>query len=446
MRTTMPTRRSLLIAIAAALLAAASMPAVAQYEYNQKPINYTNAAVSDPIAQLQKKLMGGKVDFRPRGDHGYLKSLLAALEIPESSQTLVFSKTSFQREGIDPSTPRAIYFNDDTYVGYVQGGELLEIATTDPDIGPVFYTLDQFSRGKIRFVRETDNCLQCHAGTMTRDVPGLMMRSVYPDPRGQPILSEGTKLTTHESPFSERYGGWYVSGRHGGYDLQKHMGNVVGQSRDEPRPADPKAGSDVTDLGRFLDTSAYLNPHSDIIALTVLAHQLEAHNRITKANYACKFALRDARIMNEALGEPLDRMSESTHRRINSPAEALLQYLLFCEEAPLEAPIEGTSSYAKDFVARGPFDSKGRSLREFDLKTRTFKYPLSYLIYSRGFDGLPQPTRDYIYRRLYDILIGKVREKEFEHLSDGDRQAILEILCETKRDLPGYFRSGEKPD
>lgn len=411
----------------------------AQYEYNQAPINYDKSAVSDPVAQLQKKILSGKVQLKTAGDQGYLNSVLAALEIPVSSQTLVFSKTSLQREAIHPQTPRAIYFDDDTYVGYVVGGDVLEVATTDPNIGTVFYTLDQFSRGRARFVRQTDNCLQCHASSLTRDVPGLMMRSVFPDPRGQPILSEGTKIITHESPFADRYGGWYVTGRHGGYDVQKHRGNLLGKSRDDAEPADPKAGCDVTDLSKLFDTKQHLTPHSDLIALTVLAHQGEAHNLITKANYACKLALRDARIMNEALGEPLDHLSESSHRRINSPAETLLRYLLFCDEAPLAAPIEGTAGFAKEFAARGPQDSKGRSLRDFDLTRRTFKYPLSYLIYSRGFDGLPEQTKDYLYRRLHEVLTGKDQDKAFAHLTPADRQAILEILRETKQDLPKYF-------
>ena len=439
MRTMMITRRILPVLTAFVTLPLLSGSARGQYEYNQKPINYANAAVSDPIAQLQKRIMSGKVELRTRGDQGYLRSLLAELGILESSQTLVFSKTSFQREGIHPSTPRAIYFDDDTYIGYVQGGDVLEVATTDPNIGTVFYTLDQYARGKLKFVRQTDNCLQCHASTMTRDVPGLMMRSVYPDPRGQPILSEGTKVTTHESPFNERYGGWYVTGRHGGYDLQKHMGNLLGKSRDDAEPVDPKAGSNVTDLSKYFDTSAYLTPHSDIVAMTVLAHQVEAHNLITRANYACKFALRDARIMNEALGQPLDEMSDSTHRRINSPAETLLKYMLFCDEPPLAATIEGTSTFTRDFAARGPRDSKGRSLRDFDLTKRTFKYPLSYLIDSHGFDGLPEQTKARFYLRLHEVLTGKDQDKAFLHLSTEDRHAILDILRETKKDLPAYF-------
>lgn len=427
------------ILAAVLLVLVGSGPALAQYEYNQQPINYTNAAVSDPVAQLQKKMMGGKVTLKTAGDQGYLRSLLAELGILESSQTLVFSKTSLQREAIAPQTPRAIYFDDDTYVGYVQGGDVIEVATTDPNIGTVFYTLDQYARGKLRFIRQMDNCLQCHAGTMTRDVPGLMVRSVYSDPRGHPILSEGTKVTTHESPLAERFGGWYVTGRHGGYDVQRHMGNLIGKSRDDATPPDPRAGANVTDLRPFFDTSAYLNPHSDIVALMVLSHQAEAHNLLTRANYATRFALRDARIMNEALGQPLDQMSESTHRRINSGAETLLRYMLYCDEPPLTATVEGTSTFARDFAARGPRDSRGRSLRDFDLTRRMFRYPLSYLIYSRGFDGLPEQTKARFYLRLHEILSGKDQDKAFGHLSSDDRNAILGILRETKKDLPAYY-------
>ena len=414
---------------------AAMRPALGQYDYLQPPINYANAAVTDPVAKLQEKLLAGKVRLTKDGALGYLPSVLAALNIPVASQSLVFSKTSFQREAIGPKQPRAIYFDDETYVGYVHDGDVIEIAATDPNIGPVFYTLDQHGR-QPRFVRQVDNCLQCHAGGMTRDIPGLMIRSVHPDPRGHPILSAGTKLTTHESPFAERFGGWYVSGSHGGFDRQPHEGNLVGKTRDDPEPVDPRSGSDVMELSRFFDVAAYASPHSDVVALTVLAHQVEAHNLITRASYACRFALRDAQIMNDALKRPAGEMSESTLRRINSPAEALLRYLLFCDEAPLVAPLKGTSTFAADFAARGPRDKQGRSLRDFDLTTRTFKYPLSYLIYSPGFDGLPEPTRAYLYRRLDEVLSGRDHDKAFAHLSSGDRQAIKEILIATKPNLP----------
>jgi hypothetical protein len=453
-----------LVAAMFCTLSTARPAAAADADYDQPPINYSTAAASDPVAKLQKRVLSGKVTLSRDGDRGYLTALLHALDVPLSSQALVFSKTSFQREAISPQTPRAIYFDDETYVGYVQGGDVLEVATTDPNVGTIFYTLDQHQGGpdqggtakagddgpprktvpakaaKPRFVRQTDNCLQCHAGSMTRDVPGLLVRSVRPDPRGQPILSAGTKVTTHESPFGERFGGWYVTGRHGGHAAQPHLGNLVGKDRDDPVPADPKAGTDVTDLSKFFDTSAYPSPHSDLVALMVLSHQVEAHNLMTRANYACKLALRDAKVLNEALGRPADEVSESTRRRIESPAEALVKYLLYCDEPPLAAPIAGTSGYSVEFAARGPRDKQGRSLRDFDLTKRLFRYPLSYLIYSKGFDGLPEPTRAYVYRRLHDALTGKATDKAFAHLSPDDRRAIFEILRETKADLPAYWR------
>ena len=427
----MPIAHRLPLLFAVVVLAAAARPAVAQYDYNGPPINYATATTSDPVAKLNKKIVAGKVTLERKHELGYLPAVLKALDIPASSQALVFTKTSLQRQVISPKSPRAIYFDDDTYIGYCQDGEVLEVATTDPDLGTVFYTLDQHAKNP-RFVREGDNCTQCHAGAATRDIPGLMVRSVFADPRGNPILSAGTKLTTHESPFAQRFGGWYVTGTHGGHDRQPHLGNRIGKDRDDPTCADPAAAADVTDLSKFFDTSFYLTPHSDVVALMVLAHQAEAHNLMNRANYAAAYALRDARVMNEALGRPAGEMSESTVRRINSPAEALLRYLLFCEEADLTAPVAGTTDYAKEFAARGPRDGKGRSLREFDLKTRTFKYPLSYLIYSKGFDGLPDPTRAYIYKRLKEVLTGKDQDKAFSHLSEADRRVIYEIVTETK--------------
>src|SRR5207247_1213252 len=135
------------------------------------------------------------------------------------SQTLVFSKTSFQRDFISPQTPRALYFNAHTYIGWVQGAPVLEVATVDPQLGAVFYILNQEPGGKPKFVRQTYECLQCHDSGLTRSIPGHIIRSVYPDAQGQPILSEGTYITTDQSPLKERWGGWYVTGRHG---MQRH--------------------------------------------------------------------------------------------------------------------------------------------------------------------------------------------------------------------------------
>jgi hypothetical protein len=101
--------------------------------------------------------------------------------------------------------------------------------------------------------------------------------------------------------------------------------------------------------------------------------------------------------------------------------------------------LTGTSEFAAEFMARGPRDSRGRSLRDLDLETRLFKYPCSYLIYSEAFDAMPGPVRDDVLRKVYDILTGKSSDKAYAHLSSDDRAAILEILRETKANLPDYW-------
>jgi hypothetical protein len=102
--------------------------------------------------------------------------------------------------------------------------------------------------------------------------------------------------------------------------------------------------------------------------------------------------------------------------------------------------VEGTSDFARDFSKKGAPDKKGRSLRDLDLKHRVFTYPCSYLIYSPAFDGLPDQVKDYVLLRLWEVLSGKDNGKDFAHLSADDRRAILEILVDTKANLPEYWR------
>ena len=443
-----------LLALGALALVAPASPARGQGSYEQDPINYLSAPADDPVARLQKRLSAGEARLIHNGANGYLSSLLKELKIPVSSQTLVFTKTSFQRDRISPATPRALYFDDDTYVGWVPGGDVLELASTDPQLGTVFYTLDQ-RRGTIdkqaaadappRFVRQTHSCLQCHGSSMTRDVPGLLLRSVYPAESGEPVLSAGTFLTTHESPLSRRWGGWYVTGSHG---RQRHMGNVIvkdAEANSEADSADPaalldvEAGANVGDLNGRFNLSAYLSGHSDIVALMVLDHQAQMHNLLTRANYQARLALRDEEAMDAALGRPSDHHSETTLGRIKDAGEPLVRYMLFCDEAAL-GRIEGSSDFEREFEARGPRDSQGRSLRDMDLKRRLFKYPLSYLIYSEQFDALPAPVKEYVYRRLLEVLTKRDASADFSHISENTGQAILEILRETKPGLPDAWK------
>lgn len=408
--------------------------------FEQEPINYSTAPVNDPVARLQKTLDEGTVKLEFDKELGYLKSVLQSLDISPSSQMLVFSKTSFQLSRISPSTPRAIYFNDDVYIGWVQGGDVIEVSSVDAQQGTIFYTLAQRESESPRFVRDGGDCLSCHASSRTRDVPGSLVRSVYPSPTGQPHFDAGTFRTNHSSPFAERWGGWYVTGTHG---VQRHMGNAIASDSDDPEQLDKETNANLNELSKLVDTSPYLTPHSDIVALMVLEHQTDMHNLITRANYDTRRALRDAAVLNELLGEPAEHLSPTIKRRIANAGEKLLKYMLFVDEAALTDGIQGTSAFAKEFSSRGPRDSEGRSLRELDLKRRLFKYPCSYLIYSEAFDGLPKEVKHHVYDRFREVLAQGNADEDFSHLSPADRSAISEILQETKQGLADYWKSNE---
>jgi hypothetical protein len=207
-----------------------------------------------------------------------------------------------------------------------------------------------------------------------------------------------------------------------------------------PRQEEGSDGLNATDLSRWISTAPYLTGHSDIVALLVLEHQAEMQNLITRANFLTRQALYEEADINKALGRPADHRSESTVSRIKNAGEPLLRYLLFSGEAPLTDAVRGTSGFAEEFAQCGPRDDHGRSLREFDLHCRLFKYPCSYLIYSAAFDALPGPVKEYVLQRLWDVLNGKDASPEFAHLSAADRRAILEILRATKPGLPEYWR------
>jgi hypothetical protein len=408
----------------------AALGAPQQFSYDSPPINYSKTKAEDRVAGLDARIAAKQTSLDYDGNRGYLKSLLKELDVPVSSQMLVYSKTSFQRQWITPHSPRAIYFNDDVYVGWVPGGEVLELAAQDPMLGTVFYTVAQDSERRPRFLRQTDNCLQCHDGTgLTLGVPGVTVRSVYSAADGQPRFNLGGFRTTYRSSFEERWGGWYVTGTHGS---MRHMGNV--SFPDDPNPDMPRMrdkGANLSDLTRKLDVEPYLADSSDIVALMVLEYQTLVHNLITRANHETRIAIVQSDEMNHSLGVPRRPLTEGSRRRIGFACEPLIEALLYCEEFKLSDPVKGTSTFRDDFEKRGPFDRQGRSLRQFDLTKRMFKVPFSYLVYSKAFQGLPDEAQACISARLKDILGGRDTRPEFAHLTGADHCAILEILEET---------------
>jgi hypothetical protein len=387
--------------------------------FDEGTINYSKATDTGPIARLQERIDRGAARLRHDDKFGYLLALLDELRVPTNSQMLVFSKTSFQRERISPRTPRALYFNDEVYIGYVAGSPLLEISAVDPKLGGVFYTLEQSKVGRPKFVR-TDQCLECHASAKTMGVPGHLVRSFSTDDQGIVDLSSGVSLVNHRTPFEERWGGWYVTGRHG---EQKHRGNLVGKDAIGRHEKEPNYLGNQTDLSRFFDVTQYPTADSDIVALMVMEHQLHMHNFLTRLNYEATIALQQYGHINY----------------LKNVIEAFLKYLLFVEEAPLTSPVKGSDAFATRFADVGPKDRQGRSLRQFDLQTRLFKHPCSYLIYSDAFDALPDKLKARIYERLWDILNGNDSSEAFQALAPESRRAIREILAETKKDLPACW-------
>ena len=342
-------------------------------------ILYYKGESRDPMSDLERRLEAGQTQLEFGDKWGYLESVLRELRIPVSSQTLVFSKTSFQTARISPQHPRALYFGDDVYVGMVRGG-LLELTAIDPQKGSVFYVLEQKRSAHPRLVRKNEECLKCHFAAATMSIPGFLLRSVYASSAGEPIPEAGSYRTDHRSPLSQRWGGWYVTGTLGS---ERHMGN--GPARGLSNKIDTERGANVTDLKGRVNTALYPVPSSDLVALLVLDHQVQMHNLITRLGYEARLNLPE-----------LPAMIERTVR-----------YMLFVDEAKLRDRATGTAPFRAEFESRGPTDSHGRSLRQMDLERRLFRYPCSFLIYSDSFDALPAEARDPLYKRLWEVLSGQ---------------------------------------
>jgi hypothetical protein len=366
-------------------------------------IRYFHAPVADPLSKLKIKSAPDTLSF--------LNSLLQQLGINSDSQMLVFSKTSFQAPKISPDNPRAIYFNDDVAVGYVRGSDSLEVAALDPVMGPIFYTVNANESEPQRFVR-IEKCLQCHQGPNTSGVPGLYIGSVIPSASGTPLRDDTAIITDHRTEFKDRWGGWYVNARRG---EEPDRANAVAINPADPSELVRESEQNLTSLMGKFDPVGYLAPVSDIAALMTFEHQTQMVNYITRVGWQAR------------IGQHPD-------------IEDLVRYMLFATEARLTEPIEGVSTFTRTFPLKGPRDRRGRSLRDFDLQTRLFKYPLSYLIYSPSFDALPASVRDAIYSRLYEILTERDQSKDYSYLSTDERRALLEILRDTKSDLPEYWR------
>lgn len=396
-------------------------------------VDYQGIPSHNEIARLQERLSRGEVRLEAHGPHGYLEALLAALAIDPASQSLVFSKTSLQVDLISAATPRAIYFGDDTYVAWIPGSQMLEIATMDSQLGAVFYTLPQPQAGVPRFQRETSRCLTCHDtfAMAGGGVPSFLFLSAYSRERNQIITNGVAQPTTDQTPLADRWGGWYVSGQLG---QLRQLGNLLPASSGTlpAKAAQPLA---LAQLDGLFDTAPYLTDTSDVVALLILEHQVYVHDLIVRASFKSRMLMEAQQPGAGLAGLSWEQLAPATRERMTGLLEPLVRGLLFSGAAPLPATAQGDAQFERSFVGRGPRGPQGRSLRELDLKTRLFKYPLSFLIYSEGFGELPPVVKSYVYRRIGEIMTGADQSAPYAHLSAADRAGVLEILSATNAEF-----------
>lgn len=406
----------------AVLLALTSAPAADLWDL--PPTRYSDSTPTDPITLLAADLAAGKRELAGATPKDRVREILRMLEVPEASQVLVFSKTSKQNSLISPSHPRSVFFNEDAYVGWVPGG-LMELIVHDPALGVTFYTLDPADGipAAKRIQRDVSDCLSCHGTARTNSVPGMLVRSVFPDATGQPVLPLGSILIDHRSPIGERWGGYYVTGT----SSLPHFGNRTYEETAGRQP--PVSAPPIQSLSDRIDTTPYLRPTSDIVALMVLEHQCAVHNQLT----AAAMQYRRGAWLQQSLDPNADPATGGPGQQADIAAARILDLLLFKDEAPLGADgIEGDPAFQEAFAARFPRTPEGRSLADFNLNDRIFKHRCSFMVYSKAFAALPDRVKSSVLTRLRAAL---TENSATSHIPAGERARIDQILRAT---LPEY--------
>jgi len=402
----------------ALLLSAVPMfAAPVNFDLDVEPHRYRERPLKDPFTALKADLESRKLVLDESSELGFLRSLLAKLDIPVSSQLLVFSTTSLQLRYIRQDNPRALYFNDEIHVGYIPGGRV-EIVSLDPEVGAIFYIFDMPRPGQPVVVERSERCMNCHSDADTGGVPGIVIKSVMPGATGGSLDAYRVERTGHDIPFRERFGGWYVTGKSG---ITDHLGNTFGRY----------AGGELTRVSldpttRF-DASKYLLPTSDILPHLVHEHQAGFINRVVRASYVAQAALHASK----------GNFTPEQSKDLDEQARIVTRYLLFADEVPLpKGGVEGDTAFKTDFLRTRHAGPMGASLKDFDLKTRMFRYRCSYLIYSPIFTALPAELKKRVFQQLSTALNWTKPAPEFAYLPVAEKQAIVAILRQTLKGLP----------
>lgn len=423
----LPRRAALILALAAALPHPVRAQGVPDYE--KPPVSYSATAPLDAVTALQRRLAAGEVVLAG-SEREMLAALLRELRVPVASQVVVFSKTSLQRGRIRPSRPRVLYFSDTIYVGWVPGG-LAEITAIDPRLGPIFYALDLPALrrgGAAKFDRDSE-CLSCHGGSFVRDIPGVFVRSVFPADTGEPLLRFGTLVVDDQTPFADRWGGWYVTGYRG---VQPHRGNAFATEAADQLVFTPEVRR-PDELSAFFDPAPYLAATSDVVALLVLEHQTAMQNALTRAAFSARRMIDYQKSLQRHFKEPEsdEPAYDSVKSVFNGAVQEVVDRLLFRQEAVLPDGVVGGVAFREAFAAGALRDGDGRSLREFDLSRRIFAHRCSYLIHSEMFAALPEPLLARIFARLQSALESRDPKDRYAYLPAGEKERIRAILLAT---------------
>jgi hypothetical protein len=362
-------------------------------------------------------LSAGRIELDYSGEKAFVASLLKSLDIPAWSQMLLFSTTSLQLSLITPRTPRALFFNEDIYLGYVVGGKI-EIVSVDPDLGGVFYLFDIPRNGQPPRPERATRCMNCHAREDAGYVPGLVVKSVIPGPRGGSLESFRQEQSGHGVPLPQRFGGWYLTGTGG---FTNHLANFYGLSTPQGivrQPLQP---------GVTFNYDRYLVPGSDLLPQLVHEHQAGFVNRAVEATYRTR----------AYLAEGAGKLGAEHAGILDQQARSLTRYLLFADEVPLpKGGVAGDPEFKRDFASVRRLGPGGASLKDFDLRTRLFQHRCSHMIYSLAFQGLPPEMKQRVFARLAQALDTARPDKEFTYLPAAEKQTIRGILRATLPELP----------
>ncbi len=401
-----------LLALAGPHAAAEESP---HHKFSEAPHNYYERQPRDAFVKVMAAIEGGQIKLDTTSEKTQLTSLLKALDVPVTSQLLVYSATSFQGGLIRPANPRALYFNEEVYVGFVPGGRF-EVAAVDPELGPVFRIFKPSPDGRPEVTR-TERCMNCHAGRTSKQVPGLVVESVICTNTGASLDGFRREQVGHTIPLADRFGGWHVTGAH---EHGNHLGNLMG----EAAPSSPSGYKRFPDPpGSLFDFDRYPVRTSDLFTHLIHEHQLGFHNLVTLGVYRTR----------DALEAGHGHVSNDDAAALNEIARQLVRYLLFANEAKLpEGGLKPDPAFMKDFLSRRMAIQNGASLRDLDLHGRLFRYRCSYMIQTPSFAAMPKEFKDRVLAGLSTALREQGAPPEFSYLPQEEKRAIRTILRETK--------------